>query len=331
MRSAFTIVAASLFVALAITLIPASSQARPEQSPARQSGSDLLAAVNALRVSHGLPPYNAHPILMQIAQAHADYMAATGGANGHTGPGGTRPIDRAIAAGYSAVFFSENWQAGGSLSPAGAVTAWQGDAPHLNTMLSASLVDAGAGVSKSGGTVYYVLDAGGAGAPAGPVNPGTPGTSVPVNTVGPSQFMVPVALSTPDSQGLVYHEVAHGQTLWSIAIAYDTKIEQIRAFNNLSGLDIYPGQKLLIKQGVAPAPAPPTPAPTRVVASAASPTARGTFTSERASREVNPINTPAVDAGLPEKSRLNLTVIAIIGAALLFAALGTWMGIRKPE
>lgn len=322
----------SLFFALIIGFAPRPSQAQPYLAPSIQSGSDLLAAVNSLRASHGLPAYNANSILMSIAQAQADYMAATGGAYGHLGPGGTSPMQRAITAGYAAVFFSENWQSGSGLSPSGAVSRWQGDAPHLNTMLSASLVDAGAGVSKSGNVVYYVLDAGGMGPPSG--GGGTPigGTNLPPATIGPSQFMVPVTLSTPGPDGLVYHEVAYGQSLWSIAIAYGTKIEAIKALNNILDTDIRPGQKLLVLKGPTPVPFTPTASPTRTRAPA-SPTALPTqviLSSPSPDAQVSIATPPVSHAEASGGGNFNLTAIAIVGAALVFAVIGTWMGTRKP-
>ena len=330
MRNALPMLVASLLLALVISLIPGRSQALRYQAPIIQNGSDLLAAVNSLRASNGLPAYAENSILMQIAQAQADYMAATGGKYGHAGPDGSRPIDRAVAAGYAAVFFSENWQAGSGLSPSGAVSAWQGDAPHLTTMLSPDLVDAGAGVSKTGGVVYYVLDAGGHGGSAGAVNPGAGGSPVPVGTPKPSQFMVPVALSTPGADGLVYHEVAYGQSLWSIAIAYGTKIDAIQALNGLTGLDIYPGQKLLVLRG----PTPLAPSPMTAVTEASSITANLTEPSAQKATLSLPtlaLPTPVVTlaASLPEKRQLNLTAIAIITAALAFAVIGTWLGTRR--
>lgn len=329
MRNPLILMVTSLVFALAFSLVPGDSRAQPVQAPSIQSGSDLLAAVNSLRASNGLPAYNANSILMQIAQAQADYIAATGGAYGHTGPGGTSPKDRALAAGYPATFFSENWQGGNGLSPAGAVSAWQGDAPHLNTMLSASLVDAGAGVSKNGSTVYYVLDAGAQGSSTVPgENPGT-GTAVPLGTPKPSQFMVPVTVNTPGPDGLVYHEVAYGQTLWSIAIAYGTKIDQIKALNGLGDIDIYPGQKLLILRGPTPVPATATALATGTPARATT-TPTATATRESASPTATPMAAAAAPAAPKEKRPVNLTAIAIVGAALLFAALGTWAGTRKP-
>jgi uncharacterized protein YkwD len=331
MRSVLTLLGASLLLALVFSLIPGESQARAVQAPSIQNGSELLAAVNSLRASSGLPAYVASSTLMQIAQAQADYMAATGGKYGHSGPDGSRPIDRAVSAGYPAVFFSENWQAGSGLSPYGAVSAWQVDAPHLNTMLSTSLVDAGAGVSKSAGVIYYVLDAGAQGSSKGPENSLITGTTVAPGTPKPSPFMVPVTINTPGPDGLVYHEVAYGQSLWSIAIAYRTKIDVIQSLNNLYGLDIYPGQKLLILRGPTPISATVTTIAAATNVAALSPTA-GQAAVSNLLMPTLPLptqhSTPA--AVPPEKGRMNLTAAAIIGAALIFAILGTWAGMRKP-
>ncbi|MRS04164.1 LysM peptidoglycan-binding domain-containing protein, partial [bacterium] len=48
----------------------------------------------------------------------------------------------------------------------------------------------------------------------------------------------------------IFHKVLYGQSLWSIAVAYNTTIDQIRALNNL-GQDttIYEGQLLLVQKG----------------------------------------------------------------------------------
>jgi len=330
-RKPLYLITLAFLFALAISLWPQAGSAQPAQAPALQSGYDLLAAVNSLRASNGLSAYAANPILMQIAQAQADYLAATGGAPGHTGPGGTTPRDRAAAAGYPlGVYFSENWQSGYNMTPSGAVAAWQGDAPHLNTMLSPSLVEAGGGVSKSGSTYYYVLDAG---TPDGTlvlvatVTPGgptvTPGTPIV------SQFMVPVTLNTPDASGLVYHEVAYGQTLWSIAIAYNTKIDAIKQLNNLSSNDVYVGQKLLVMKGATPAPSlTPTQAeaPTSIPATATlfvTHTALVPPTLGTATATLPPVSSPQT------RSSVNVTALVIIAAALAFAALGTWLGMRK--
>lgn len=267
---------------------------------------------------------------MQIAQAHADYMAATSSVT-HYSADGSLPFQRALAAGYPVAgdlsrggWFSENIQSGWDLSPSGAVTAWQGDAPHLNTMLSPNLFDVGAGVSQNGSVVYYVLDAGASGTSSG--NPGLPGTLTAPGTPLVSQFMVPVTLNTPGADGFIYHEVQYGQTLWSIAIAYDTKIDVIKLLNNLPSNDIQPGQKLLIKQVPTPIPATNTPMPT---ATTSLPTKAAVLAAIESATA-----TWTASATLPAGGGLtggggNAAVIIIL-SALLFAGLGTWLGTRKP-
>ncbi|MCK5429875.1 MAG: CAP domain-containing protein, partial [Anaerolineales bacterium] len=126
------------------------------------SPSEVIQLVNQLRKANGLPAYQVNSALMAAAQAHSEYQAAVGSVT-HTGSGGSRPRDRAIAMGYGgggAVFVSENIMGGNSMTAQKAVQWWQGDAPHLNTMLSPNYQDVGAGVAVSGSAVYITLDVG---------------------------------------------------------------------------------------------------------------------------------------------------------------------------
>ncbi len=51
------------------------------------------------------------------------------------------------------------------------------------------------------------------------------------------------------------HEVQYGQTLWSIAVQYNTTIAELKRMNNLPDDTISPGWKLLIQKGATqPAP-----------------------------------------------------------------------------
>jgi hypothetical protein len=86
-----------------------------------------------------------------------------------------------------------------------------------------------------------------------------------------SQYIIPVSLSTARPDGMVYHKVQYGQSLWSIAIAYGTTIKNLQALNNLSDTTIYEGQVLLVQRGAtqpaSPVPTPTgTPSPTPVIA-----------------------------------------------------------------
>jgi uncharacterized protein YkwD/LysM repeat protein len=244
---------------------------------AQASPSDLIAAVNALRASNGLLAYTVSPILMQTAQGQADYMAATGTIT-HSGPGGISLTQRLLNAGYPLAgdlslggLRAENITGGPNKTASQAVQEWTGDAPHLNTMLSPNLQEIGAGAARAGEMVYLVIDC------ALPTTSGQPQAYTPApgeaapGTYAPSDFIVPVTTSTPDQDGKVYHEVQYGQTLWSLAIAYGVKIDEIRALNNLGAEEtIYQGERLLVRVG-APVAGSPTAAASETAAAPPTP------------------------------------------------------------
>ncbi|MBA4380000.1 MAG: hypothetical protein C0393_04835, partial [Anaerolinea sp.] len=249
-------------------LAPISTQAKSSApQPARVSSAyDLIAAVNNLRASYGLPSYQVNPILMSIAQAHAEYMAATGSVT-HYSADGSRPYQRAVAAGYPVAgdlsrggWFSENIIAGLNLSAQAAVEAWMGDAPHQNTMLSSTLREVGAGVATAGDKVYYTLDAGLAtGSPPAAYTPGASGTpKIPVVSTG---TLIP---NTPNADGSIIHIVQKGDTIYGIAFAYGIPVEELLRLNGLT-LDsvIYVGKQLIIRPAFTPTPTSPTSTPTR--------------------------------------------------------------------
>lgn len=292
------------------------------------SAAELIAEVNSLRISNGLPPYNQNPILMQIAQAHTNYQAAIGTGT-HYGTDGSRPFQRALAAGYPVAgdlsrggFFSENIVWGSGKTPAEAVSNWQGDAPHLNTMLSPNLQDVGAGVATSGGMTYYTLDAGlASGSPVNYTPPAGISTAPGPGTDIVSDFMLPVSINTPNESGSIYHEVQFGQTLWSIAIAYETTVEQLKKANNLQEIVIFEGQKLLIK--IVATPTATDSQTDKSTATIGVPTSTATKF-EAATMTLTPL--PAA----PVSTRASGTIVfAIIVSALIFAGLGTWVSMRK--
>jgi uncharacterized protein YkwD/LysM repeat protein len=222
----------------------------------------LINEVNALRAANGLAAYSINPILMSTAQAHANYMAATGVVS-HTGAGGTTQVQRLLAAGYPLAgnlalggLRSENITAGNNKSVQQAVQEWQGDAPHLNTMLSPNLREIGAGVAFVGEYVYYVIDC------ATPTSSGqqqsytpAPGTTQVVDESYFAPLASTIVPSTPGADGKLVHAVRPGETLWLIAISYGVKVADIRNLNNMSEADaIYPGEKLLIRLEATPAP-----------------------------------------------------------------------------
>lgn len=322
---------------LRLTLIPLSliawgwlgldASALEPQGPLSQDPYSVIDAVNALRLSQGLVPYTVNSALMSVAQGQAEYMAATGNIT-HTGPDGSRPYQRGMAAGYPLAgqippgFYSENILGGPGITPQGAVQIWTGDDPHMHTMNSDMLQEIGAGVAVSGGMVYYVIDC------ARPTTSGlpqayTPGVAESAFSLS-NEIIVPVSKSTPDAEGKVFHEVQAGQSLWQIAIEYGVKIDQIRALNGLSPeFLIEPGQKLLVMTVGTPTPQPATSTPE----SSATPSAQP---SPKATEE------PTVTA-TPTQKPLNLpvsgaegAVAAIIVVALVAAALVAWAGRARP-
>jgi LysM repeat protein/uncharacterized protein YkwD len=244
-------------------------------NPMTQSSSapaELINAVNALRLANGLPPLKMHPILMQIAQIEVEGIAA--GMGGHWRPNNITLGQWLLSLGYPLSgdlsldgYRSENWIMGPGLSVQDAIRMWSGDDPHLNTMLSPNRSDIGAGVATSiddwGQTVhYYVLEtalqtrSGQMQYDAYPTL-----TAIAINqdnvygdaTKAAQSLLVPqyimrVVRATARPDGDVIHEVKNGQSLWSIAIEYGVKIEQIRQLNNLSSTDIRSGQKLLVQK-----------------------------------------------------------------------------------
>ena len=121
---------------------------------------DVIATVNALWASYGLPPYDVDNLLMLTAQEQADYLAsiAPNVGNGHVGLGGTDADARALAVGYpyiEGLYINENWACiplGMSIESLKA-TGWSDDV-HMHTVLHKRGQYIGAGVAVSGSTAY---------------------------------------------------------------------------------------------------------------------------------------------------------------------------------
>ncbi len=238
----------------------------PQTAPLYQSAAQVIAEVNALRATYGLPPYNTHSTLMAVAQGHSDYQASIETVT-HTGANGSRPSDRAKAAGYgggAAIFISENIAGGMGLTAATAVQWWTGDLPHLNTMIGPNYTDIGAGfATDANGTNYYTIDVGWvSGAPAN--NPTPIGYVDPwAGTNSGNGGASPVIVTTPLADGSIVHVVQPGQALYTIAVVYDVPLDTILALNELTENSfIFPGDKILIRGAYTPtAPPPPSETP----------------------------------------------------------------------
>ncbi len=329
-----------LFLFLAASLVVPLSGISFQKAQAQASGYDVIAAVNQLRAANGLAPYQVSAALMVAAQGHSEYMASTGSIS-HTGAGGSRPIDRATAAGYGGganVFVSENIAAGTNWTAQDAVQIWQGDSLHLETMLSSNYSDVGAGVAVSGNTAYFTLLAGGGGGGEGSGSGSVQGP--PDVTIYP-QF-TPVDTATPQPDGSIIHTVQDGQAFWNIAAIYGISTEELLKMNNLTeNTLIFPGDKLVVKlpndtptptpeATVTPFPAtatnPPTSTPTPLSELEISAT-------ETAHAELMATLTPApstLSKLLPDGRQAILMVIGVLvfgGLALVIA--GSVMNLRE--
>ena len=315
-----------IFVLIVLLGLVSPAQAKPSFSIASgRSRVDtdpysLINEVNALRAANGLPAYSINSILMSVAQHHAQYMASASVT--HYGADGSRPWQRGLAAGYPLAgdlslggFYSENIIAGNKMSVQEAVSAWQGDAPHINTMLSANLTEIGAGVALVGDYVYYVIDC------ARPTNSGQAQAYTPapggLAAAGSTAAAAPRVLrtivpATPLEDGKLIHVVKPGETLWLIAVSYGVKIVDLRRLNNLAETQaIYPGNKLLIRQELTPSPLPAT------FTATVQPTNTQVFTQTPLRLPLPTITSLPV---APVSSGSSLLVLGIIVAAALFLA-----------
>jgi LysM repeat protein len=239
----------------------AKEQASPKVAPPRAvSRSDLILAMNTLRVSYGLPALIEDPIINAVAQGTAETMAANN-MSWHIGD----VRGRLAAAGYgggATVWATENF-AVGNKSIDEIMQIWS-DADHMRPAVNPAYCNVGAGVAQAAnGSYYYILQAAYTSEHAcGEYKSVTGGESGSgENQVPPvSQVIVPVKIATPDAEGRIYHTVQPGQSFWSIAIAYQITIHDLEVWNNLSReYGLFVGQKLFIPSSGTEGYATPTP------------------------------------------------------------------------
>jgi len=243
-----------LFILLAIKTWPAAAEevqpsATPTLEPRLLTPEELLAIVNQGRRQIGHRPLVLDPILGAYLQGQAELEANSIPSNGES------PQASVMAMGYGypetsdTIFCTSNRAILMLNGSDAAIPSGFGDVGEraVNNVYYRHI---GFGISKGAGDwdgyVFYLLLA-----CYGADNRYTPGAAVPTgsSTAAPvSQVIIPVRTSAPLANGQLIHEVRSGQSLWSIAIAYHTHIEDILRLNRLPpGTDtVYLGEKLFI-------------------------------------------------------------------------------------
>ncbi len=234
-----------LFILLAVRSLPVQAQAT--------GAYDVILAVNQFRNANGLPALQMDGSLMASAQGHSNYQASIGTVT-HYGGDGSRPKDRAIAAGFgsgSTVFISENIAGGLDMSINSAIYNYWQDDLHLHTMLNPAALYIGAGMAKAGNYVYYTVDTGyWAGAPGSGTAPPSTGSTVQTPSSDPID---PFIVATPGENGAIIHIVQFGQSLIGITNTYDIPIAEVLILNDI-GLDdlIFPGDQIIMRAAFTP-------------------------------------------------------------------------------
>jgi len=316
------------------------TQETQETGVSPPTAAEVIEAVNQLRIANGLLPLNTHPALMQVAQWEANAIA--GGAPGHTRPNGLTLGQWLLSLGYPLSgdlsmdgYRSENWVAARTAQEA--IELWLMDGPHTNTMLSPDRSDVGAAIAV-GDQTYIVLET------ALQTNSGemqydayeiltaiAQGGSISGVDSSVPQYIIPVKRSTARPDGNVIHKVQYGQSLWSIAVTYNTTIDQIRAWNNLGdSTEIYDGQVLLVQMHATQPPPPTrTPLATYTALATLSPISPGN--EPTATFSPVPTDPTQVKANSSQALSSGVWVGLIVIVAIVAGIAGTWLTNRPTE
>ncbi|HSV84966.1 MAG TPA: LysM peptidoglycan-binding domain-containing protein [Levilinea sp.] len=128
------------------------------------------------------------------------------------------------------------------------------------------------------------------------------------------QDEIVIQRATPANDGSVIHRVRAGETLWTIAEAYGTSVDELIALNNLRAANpvIFSGQNLVIWPAYTP-----TPTVTITATPPPSPTATAT---RRPTRTPHPTDSPTPQR--IEQQTRNLTLDNRILAVIIVLAVG---------
>lgn len=118
-----------------------------------RTAAEVVALTNRERAVAALPPLATDPVLTTAAQAHSADMVARAFYS-HTSPDGSRPWDRAVAAGAQRRSIGENI-ACGQRSPAEVVDGWMNSPGHRANILKPDFTHIGIGFAGGGPAGMY--------------------------------------------------------------------------------------------------------------------------------------------------------------------------------
>jgi LysM repeat protein len=216
--------------------------------------SEIFQLINQFRASRGLPPFQYNNVLATAAQGHANWMAENV-LYSHTGAGGSTPLSRALAAGYSG-YVIENIVGGTGMSPRQGLIWWQNSPVHYNTLVTERYPQAGVGYASNGQQNMYVLVVG---RPPGPFE--GPPSNAPTEPEPEPLIITPIQLAESRPDGSIVHVMQTGQALWTVAAYYDVDLAHLYLINNLTEEDVlHPGDQVTVRLADGQEP-PPTPTP----------------------------------------------------------------------
>jgi uncharacterized protein YkwD len=234
-----------------LTGVEVSSASTDIHAPLK-SASEVISAINNYRQQSGTHALSENSILMSLAQGQSNYQASTGNIT-HTGPGGTKPIDRAYATGYgdgNKIFLSEIIFGGYKVTVDDALSWWKGSSLHNRVMLDSQYLEIGAGVTTDGDWTYITAEIAWVTGISAPVGSGEGESN---GDVGESQgdfVTIPVTIikATPNEDGSIIHIIQEGQTLWAIAAVYDVNLDTLIKQNNLTRTSyVFPGDEIIVQ------------------------------------------------------------------------------------
>ena len=314
-----------LLLCLALVAIEISSVA------AQDTQSVLLARINGLRRSQGLPAYTISAALNAAAENHARWMARTGKVS-HQQEDGTGPRTRARNAGYSSNWVSENIYRGFRASALEAWNWWLGSPSHYAGITSPNYDNVGIGSASGEFGWAYVLVFGNSLGRAPASGAGSWQSPAGINAPAAPAFVLGL-----DDVGNIKHEIQTGDTIGNIALIYGytwADIPYMLEINDMTLDDIrliQPGSVFLVppKDGTF-TPVPATPAGTQRAESVEGPAATAASTarpSQTATATATALASPVFRIGIspgaasgPPRARGDPLAEADLSTPLILAA-----------